>query len=252
MFVPERPDSSELFRRVMLPPADDDRMPPEGKPALSSDVIAILEWWIEEGARPDMLLGEGPPDPMRQAVIERYLPRLVVIQRRRMRERRRRAALHRELQGIADELGLVVEVDPESDSTLFALSMRFPPERVDDRTLARLAPHAAEFSKLSLVSSDVTDEGLRHVAGMHNLRELILQKTAIDGSGLPHLESIRSLEVLNLAHTALNDSGSVNLLHMPSLKEVYLYNTAVSDSILEDLRTHMPETDILEVEGPPY
>jgi hypothetical protein len=227
-------------------------MPPEGKPALSSDVIAILEWWIDEGARPDMRLEAGPSDPMRQAVIERYLPRLVVIQRRRMRERRRRAALHRELQGIADELGLAVEVDPESDSTLFALSMRFPPERVDDRTLARLAPHASEFSKLSLVSSDVTDEGLRHVAGMHNLRELILQKTAIDGSGLPHLESIRSLEVLNLAHTALNDSGSVNLLHMPSLKEVYLYNTAVSDSILEDLRAHMPETDILEVEGPPY
>jgi len=252
MFVPERADSSELFRRVTLPPGDDDRMPPEGKPALSSDVIAILEWWIEEGARPDMRLEVGPSDPMRQAVIERYLPRLVVIQRRRMRERRRRAALHRELQGIADELGLVVEVDPGSDSTLFALSMRFPPGRVDDRTLARLAPHAAEFSKLSLVSSDVTDEGLRHVAGMHNLRELILQKTAIDGSGLPHLESIRSLEVLNLAHTALNDSGSVNLLHMPSLKEVYLYNTAVSDSILEDLRAHMPETDILEVEGPPY
>jgi hypothetical protein len=58
--------------------------------------------------------------------------------------------------------------------------------------------------------------------------------------------------VLNLAHTALNDSESVNLLHMPSLQEVYVYNTAVSDSILEALRTHMPETDILEVEGPSY
>ena len=252
MFVAGRPDSSELFRRITLPPDHDDRMPPEGKPSLSADEITILRWWIEEGARPDMRLGEGPPDLLRLAVIERYLPRLAQAQRRRARERAERAALFRELQKLADGLGLVVEVDPDTDSTLFALSMRFPPEPVDDRTLAEVASYAETFSKLSLVSSSITDEGLRYLREMRNLRSLVLQRTAITGSGLAYLQSLSALEQLNLSHTPLNDSGAVHLLRFPSLKEVYLYNTAVSDSILEAIRTHLPETKVLEVEGAPY
>lgn len=252
MFVPERPDSSEMYVRITLPPGHDDRMPPEGRAGLSSDEIAILEWWIEQGAQPDMRLGDGTPDAMLHALIDRFLPRLIQSQRNRMRERRRVAALHEDLQDVVDALGLVVDVDPDTDSTLFALSMRFPPERVDDRTLARLAPYADAFSKLSLVGSDVTDEGLRHIGSMMNLRELILQKTDVTGSGLPNLQSIPSLEVLNLAYTALDDSGSVHLLHMPSLREVYVYDTAVSDSVLERLSMHLPDADLQRIEGPTY
>ena len=252
MFVPGFPDSSEMYRRLMLPPGDDDRMPPDGKPSLSSDEISILQWWIESGADPEMKLGEGPPDLLRQTVIERYLPRLIQIQRRRIRQRKEIAALYRDLQKAADRLALVVEIDPETDSTLFAFSMRFPPERVDDETLSRLASHGEAVSKLSLISSDITDDGLRHLSEMRNLRELILQKTAITGTGLAHLQSLPALEVLNLSHSTLNDSGAVHLLKMPSLKEVYVYNTAVSDSILDAVRMHLPETEILNLEGEAY
>jgi len=252
MFVPGQPDSSELYRRVTLPFDHDDRMPPDGKPSLTSDEITILRWWIEEGAGAEMRLGEGPSDLLRQTVIDRYLPRLAIAQRKRLRERRRVAELYHELRGEAGDLALVVEIDPETDSTLFALSMQFPPGRVDDRTLARLEPQAENISKLSLVSSDVTDEGLRRVASMRNLRTLILQKTRIDGSGLGYLQTNTALEVLNLSHTALNDSGIIHLLKMPSLREVYVYNTAVSDSILEAVRAHLPDTEVLRVEGAAY
>lgn len=252
MFVAHRPDSSELFRRVTLPIDHDDRMPPEGKPSLSSDEIAILEWWIEEGADPEMRLGEGPPDLLRRTLIDRYLPRLVMAQRRKLRQRRRIAALHEELREIADESGLIVEIDAATDSTLFSLSMRFPPEPVGDAVLALFEQHAEFFSKVSLVSSEITDQGLAGLSGMRNLRELILQKTGIDGSGLIHLQSLPALEVLNLSHTALNDSGAVHLLRLPALTEVYMYNTAVSDSVLELLRTHLPDAEVLRVEGSPY
>lgn len=252
MFVPGFPDSSELYRRIMLPPGDDDRMPPDGKPSLSFDEISILQWWIEAGADPAMKLGEGPPDLLRQTVVERYLPRLIQVQRRRARERRKIAALYQDLERVAERLRLVVEIDPETDSTLFAFSMRFPPERVDDGTLSRLASHGEAISKLSLISSDITDDGLRHLSEMRRLRVLILQKTAITGAGLAHLQSLPALEVLNLSHSALSDSGAVHLLKMPSLKEVYVYNTAASDSILNAVRMHLPEAKILNVEGDAY
>jgi uncharacterized membrane protein len=43
------PDS-ELFRRITLPPTDDDFMPAEHKPALSSNEIKRIEVWISSGA----------------------------------------------------------------------------------------------------------------------------------------------------------------------------------------------------------
>jgi hypothetical protein len=252
MFVAERTDSSELFRRVTLPAGHEDQMPPDGRPGLSSDEIAILQWWIEEGASPDMRLGDGPPDLLRQTLMDRYLPRLVVAQRRRARDRQRRFALFGDLEREANRVGLVVEFDPDTDSTLFTLSMRFPPAFVNDQAMARLAPRAEAFSRLSLVGSDITDDGIRHLGGMRNLRSLVLQRTGIEGSGLAHLQSLPRLEVLNLSHTRVDDEGALNLLRMPALREVFLFGTAVSDSLMEALRTHLPDAQVLRTEGPFY
>ena len=41
---------SELFRRVTLPPSDDDAMPPQGKRPLSANEIKLIELWIAAGA----------------------------------------------------------------------------------------------------------------------------------------------------------------------------------------------------------
>ncbi|HEY7617184.1 MAG TPA: c-type cytochrome domain-containing protein, partial [Terriglobales bacterium] len=41
---------SELFRRITLPPTDDDFMPKEGKRPLSADAVKVIELWIAAGA----------------------------------------------------------------------------------------------------------------------------------------------------------------------------------------------------------
>jgi uncharacterized membrane protein len=46
-----RPGDSELYRRVTLPPDDDDFMPSNGKPPLSAAEVALIERWIRTGAR---------------------------------------------------------------------------------------------------------------------------------------------------------------------------------------------------------
>lgn len=49
-FVAGKPDESLSFTRVMLPDSDDDHMPPEGKDQMTKEEIALLKWWIEQGA----------------------------------------------------------------------------------------------------------------------------------------------------------------------------------------------------------
>ncbi len=40
----------ELLKRILLPPADDDHMPPKEKGQLSERQLALIKWWINAGA----------------------------------------------------------------------------------------------------------------------------------------------------------------------------------------------------------
>jgi len=48
--VPWHPQKSELYRRITLPPDDDDSMPGNGKNPPSADEIKLIEQWIAAGA----------------------------------------------------------------------------------------------------------------------------------------------------------------------------------------------------------
>jgi uncharacterized membrane protein len=56
---------SLLIERIRLPLADDDHMPPEGKPQPAPDQVALLSWWIDAGAVPSRSARElGAPEPI--------------------------------------------------------------------------------------------------------------------------------------------------------------------------------------------
>ncbi len=54
-------DDSPLIQRAVLPMNDDDHMPPDGKPQLTSAELALLKWWINVGAPETNTLGQLQP-----------------------------------------------------------------------------------------------------------------------------------------------------------------------------------------------
>jgi hypothetical protein len=48
--VPKDRKASFLMQRLVLPPSDDEHMPPEGEPVLSADEIELVGSWIDQGA----------------------------------------------------------------------------------------------------------------------------------------------------------------------------------------------------------
>ncbi|MGI9240632.1 MAG: c-type cytochrome domain-containing protein [Verrucomicrobiales bacterium] len=54
------PKRIEMIFRAELPEADEEHMPPQGKPQLTADELAILKWWIEAGAHQDIDSNEAP------------------------------------------------------------------------------------------------------------------------------------------------------------------------------------------------
>lgn len=49
-FVPGNLKESLSIVRILLPDSDDEHMPPEGKDQLTPEEIALLKWWVEQGA----------------------------------------------------------------------------------------------------------------------------------------------------------------------------------------------------------
>jgi len=49
-FVAGKLKDSLSIVRILLPDSDDEHMPPEGKDQLTPEEIALLKWWVEQGA----------------------------------------------------------------------------------------------------------------------------------------------------------------------------------------------------------
>jgi uncharacterized membrane protein len=48
--VPKNRKASFVMQRLMLPPSDEEHMPPEGEPVLSADEVELVGSWIDNGA----------------------------------------------------------------------------------------------------------------------------------------------------------------------------------------------------------
>ena len=76
------------------------------------------------------------------------------------------------------------------------------------------------------------DSGLEEIAGLTNLRELVVRQAAIDGRALAPFRQLRSLDV---TLTRTNDAGLRNVAGMTRLRRLWAGDTAITDNGLEAL-----------------
>lgn len=105
--------------------------------------------------------------------------------------------------------------------------------------------------------NELDDDGVKHLSGLANLRDIQLRQTSITDVALMHLPSsisrlgllktditdrgleriaaFRDLTSLNIQTTQITDEGLAHLRALENLQELYFGNTAVSDRGLADL-----------------
>jgi len=247
--VPGSPEGSELMVRIQLPEEHDDRMPPEGKPGLTENELAVLTFWIEKGASQEIKQGEIEDDVI-LTKLEEMMPDIQQAQFKILEEKAAFEAAQKELESIASNLGVSVAPDRQMNEKYFEMKMKFPPPPFGTEELQAFSPYFPYFSRISLASTNVSDDDLFYLAKMSQLRELVLQKTAISGEGLPYLKDLPYLEVLNLSFTPMEDAHLLHLLEFKSLKKVYLFGTPVKKEIVAAFQKHKPEIAIILEEGP--
>lgn len=231
---------SELYQRVMLPRDDDKHMPPDGKVPLTQEEVTLLEWWITNGAEPELLVQEAAQDPKMQPFITTFISDLETQRKARYMQQKELESM---IVSVSSGNRYKLSLDEFGDGKI-ALSMSFPPTSFEDNDLIDLQPLFPQISKASMVSSNITDDALYYVAQMSSLRELYLQQTKINGSGLVFLGNLSKLQLLDLSKTAIEDGHLLHVLKIESLQDLYLNSTQVSTEVIKAIQVNRPDMTI--------
>ena len=86
-----------------------------------------------------------------------------------------------------------------------------------------------KLGELWMGSSDITDNGLRHLTRCSQLRKFSAASTDITDRGLIFLGKLKSLRYLDLANTQLTNDGLEHLKTLRNLEELYLWGEQITD-----------------------
>lgn len=246
VFISGKGLESVMIKRCLLPESDDDHMPPKGKPQLSESQVALLTWWIDQGAPADKKVSD-------LKVTDQIKPALALL-----------------TSGTTDGSG------GSSESAVLSLKVAVPAEKsVDaikkagllvmpiahDKNLVQVsAVNAPGFGDgqsglltslsdqivwLKLGHTKITDGGLKELAKLKNLNKLHLEYTGVTDAGLNDLKNLQYLEYLNLVGTKITDAGLKILAASKSLKNVYIWKSAVTENGILEAKKLRPDLNIV-------
>lgn len=89
---------------------------------------------------------------------------------------------------------------------------------------------------LNLARTRIGDDGLQHLRGLPNLRRIDLSDTLVTGQGLRHLSDLAGLQDLTLSRTHVCDAGLIELNRCRGLRQLDLTGTEITDAGLEHLQ----------------
>lgn len=229
-------DNSLFLQRVHLPLAEKKHMPPKGKVQLTEEEIALLTWWVEQGADFEKTVGESEVSNEIQAILDKY-------------------QTPKEADVLALNIGFANEKEVETLTSLGFevrqiaqespfLNIKWIGGKVDKAILKNLSKVGEQVLILDLSGSNIKDDLLEIAEELPHLQQLFLQKTELTGTGLKYLKQLQYLAYLNLYETKVEDAGLIHLKELKRLKKLFLWQTKVSKSAIADLQKELPYLNI--------
>ncbi|MDP4131799.1 MAG: c-type cytochrome domain-containing protein [Bacteroidota bacterium] len=240
LLIPTKPDASELVKRIMLPTTDEHHMPKE-KPALKESQIALIKWWIEQGAGFDRKV----KDFEQPGKIKTYL---LALQNSGSHDQDSlvpavpvEAADIKSMDALKEKGVVVIPVAQNSNYLMVdfinAVNIR-------DQDLALLVPLKKQLIWLKLGNTKIGDSSMSYIGQCQSITLLQLNGTRVSDKGLPALQSLTRLQSLNLVGDSVTASGILVLKPLKHLKNLYLYQTGVKGKDWATLAGSFPKTHL--------
>jgi uncharacterized membrane protein len=251
--VAGKADESNIIIRCELPIDDDERMPPDEKPGLTDEQLAVIKWWINEGASNTLKLSEAKAPAEVAPILEKQAPKAKKTTASKAPKEAApaapvvasgdRAALKKAIDEVQKSFpGAAQFESQDSNGIIFtAVSMR---GKFQDDDTVKLGPIISGLVSADLSSSLITDKSLALLAPATGLRQLRLSETKITDAGMDTIAKMASLESLNIFGTAVTDAGLQKIAALPQLKRLYLWQSKVTPAGIEELKKKLPQCQI--------
>ena len=187
-------------------------MPPEGKPDIEDPEVAILKWWIDNGADPKKALADFEvPAPIKEA-IAKLVPtaakpaQTVESADPHAAPKGPDQALKASVAGFSKDFPGALSFESQQSAlvTFTAVSLR---GNLDDAGFKKLAPITPQLVTVDLSATKITDQAVAQLAAAKNLRLIRLAETGITDASIDTLLKLPTLESINLYGTKVTDAG---------------------------------------------
>jgi uncharacterized membrane protein/mono/diheme cytochrome c family protein len=240
--VKGKADESELIKRILLPLNDEDHMAPKEKPQLSTNEIALLKWWISNGAdfkKKFKDLPQGDDIKPVLASLQKGEDATADIKNNDIPTEEISAADDKALKKLADA---GVTIVPVAQNTNY-LSANFVNVQVMGKDILDLLKSIdKQLLWLKLENAKVNDQTLTAIKDCKNLSRLNLNNTQITDAGLVALKDLDQLQSLSLVGTKVTIKGIDQLKKLKNLKFLYLYQTKITKADLAAIKKLLPKT----------
>ena len=249
---PGKSAESNILIRMLLPKDDDEHMPPEGKPDIEKHEIAVVKWWIDNGADPKKSIKEFEVPAEIKEALAKLTPGGAVASSDDTESAAHAPAaaggpdeaLKSSVAGISKQFPGALSFESQESSllTFTAVSLR---GNLDDAGFKKLEAVSPQFVTVDLSATKITDQGVAQLASSQNLRLIRLAETGVTDAVIDTLLKIPSLESVNLYGTKVTDAGVSKLSKLTNLKRLYLWQTAVTPEAIKTLKEKLPACEII-------
>lgn len=245
VIVVGRSAESALIKRCLLPLEDEKHMAPKGKTQLTENQIALISWWIDEGAPEDRKVSElkinevvksalaalGASSPDGATVMGAMEPVIKV------------APGNPQAIEAIQKVNLLVLPLANGQNLIEVSAVNKP--GLNDEQVGLLKPLSEQIIWLKVGSTKITDKALKDISGLKNLRKLHLENTAITDAGLEALTDMPHLTYINLVGTKVTDNGLRKIAGLKGLKNVFVWQSAITEKGIQEIRKTHPHLEIV-------
>ena len=233
------PYKSLIYKRVSMSQNEANFMPPAGNP-LSFDQVAVLKWWIDNGAKLKTPLTKLRNDKnIRSLVEEKYKLDL-------------REKSYIETLNLApiDENKLEVFRDEKYhwrflDSKKSLLDVKFIGKKITRNDIELLTQLKDHVIWLNLSNCQLKDELLSSLYQFPNLTRLRIQNNKLTDKCIIYTKDIKNLRELNVYGTEVTDASLNIFSKMKNLEKIFLWNSKVTPIGIQKFKTQNPTIEII-------
>ncbi|MET0298894.1 MAG: FN3 associated domain-containing protein [Flavitalea sp.] len=232
VFFAGNPDSSVLYKLLLLPADDERHMPPEGKPQADPEEIALIRWWIHTGAKKDQkYAGAAVPDSIATIVKAKFdagspLDQLKIA-----------FADQTTIQSLTTTDRGVRQLSIEKPYINVFMANR---KSIGAKELEELEPLKNQITSLDLSYSKLTNEQFKQIARFPHLTKLFLENSNFNDTVLSTLSALQYLEYLNVSNTKVSDAIFATSDKIRSLKKLFVYGNNITTASIDAYRKRVP------------